>query len=147
MTEDSGETDSSGSDMPFVRKRRSKSRDRPRLEGLSYKDSKIPGTIILFNRLVEENEEDSEPFAEPVDPVAENVPDYHQVIKRPMDLRTLKENLGKGLYTTVKDFESDFELMIENSIRFNGLTHSVSQGGLRLFEAFKVLMASSRGCK
>ena len=183
ISEDS-ETDSSGSDMPLVRKRksnlrskvattddsglnslespiiaprkqRSMGRDRMRLEDLSDKDSEIPVTEMthnrkvflrhLIDRLLKESDKDSEPFAEPVDAVAEDVPTYHQVIKRPMDLRTLNENLGKGFYITVEDFESDFNVIIENSIRFNGLMHWVSPGGLRLLNAFNVLMTSLPG--
>lgn len=96
----------------------------------------------LIDRLLRESDEDSEPFAEPVDAVAEEVPNYYAVIKRPMDLRTLRENLGKGIYSTVESFEAAFYLIIENSILFNGLGHKVSQGGLRLLKAFRVLIAS-----
>lgn len=99
----------------------------------------------LVDRLLRENDKDSEPFAKPVDAIAEDVPTYHTVIKRPMDLRTLKENLGKRFYSAVEDFEADFNLMIENSIRFNGLTDEVSQGGLRLLNAFNALMVSLPG--
>lgn len=145
------DSDLSSLESPAPRKQRPKGRDRMRLEDLSDKGSEIAVTEMthnrkiflrhLMDRLVKENKEDSEPFAEPVDAVAEDVPTYHRVIKRPMDLRTLKENLGKGFYTTVEDFESDFKLIIENSIRFNGRTHWVSQGALRLLNAFNVLMA------
>ena len=37
-------------------------------------------------------------FMEPVDPDALGIPGYHEVIKRPMDISTLEENLQKGLY-------------------------------------------------
>ena len=99
----------------------------------------------LVDRLLEENNEDSEPFAKPVDAVAMDLPTYHTVIKRAVDLRTLKENLGKGFYSTVEDFEADFNLMVENSIRFNGLAHPVSRSGLRLRSAFNALVASLPG--
>ena len=95
----------------------------------------------LLNRLLRENK-DSRPFVWPVDAVAENIPDYHIVITRAMDLHTLKDNLHKGVYSTVEGFEADFNLMIENSIRFNGPRHEVSQAGLRLLKVFKFLMAS-----
>lgn len=101
--------------------------------------------LQVVSRLLREYDEDSEPFAEPVDAVAENVPTYHTVIRRAMDLRTLKDNLNKGVYSTVADFEADFVLIIENSILFNGLAHEVSQGGIRLFNAFNALMASVPG--
>ena len=128
-----------------------------RLEDLSDRESEDPLTNMthnrksflrkLIDRLLKENKEDAEPFAKPVDAVAEDLPTYHQEIERPMDLRTLNKNLGDGFYTTVEDFEKDFNLMIENSIRFNKLMHEVSQRGLRLLNAFNVSMASMPGRK
>ena len=138
-------------------KQRPQERDRVRLEDLSDRETQTPVTGMTHNRkvflrnlikrLLKENKEDPEPFAKPVDAVAEDLPTYHQVIERAMDLRTLNENLGKGFYTTVEGFEKDFNLMIENSIRFNTLMHEVSQGGVRLLNAFNVSMASLPGRK
>ena len=155
-TSDSG-LDALDSCVVAPRKQRSEGRDGIRLEDLSDRESETPVTDMtyhrkvflrhLIDRLSKEHDEDSEPFAKPVDAVAEDVPDYHEVIERGMDLRTLNENLGKGFYKTVENFEADFNLMIENSIRFNGLTHEVSQGGLRLLSAFNVSMASLPGRK
>ena len=146
-----GHLDSSESDITPRRKLRSK-----RTKSIIVEDSSdglpevletdMTSTRIVFlqdlvNRLLRESE-DSAPFAEPVDAVAEGVPNYHRVITRAMDLRTLKDNLHNWSYSTVEDFEADFNLMIENSIRFNGRRHEVSQAGLRLLKVFKVLMAS-----
>lgn len=147
---DSG-SDRLESDIAPPRKQRSKRRERTRLEDSSDREPETPVSDItnsrkvfllhLIDRLLRENDEDSEPFAKPVDAVEEEIPTYHIVIKRAMDLRTLQENLGKGVYSAVEDFEADFNLIIENSIRFNGLTHEVSQSGLRLLNAFNALMA------
>lgn len=156
-TTSDSDLDSLESCIVASRKKRSKGRAGMRLEDLSDRESENPSTNMtsnhkgflrkLINRLLKENKEDSEPFAKPVDAVAEGLPTYHEKIERAMDLRTLNENLGKGFYTTVEDFEKDFNLMIENSIRFNGLMHDVSQGGLRLSNAFNVSMASLPGRK
>lgn len=54
-----------------------------------------------------------------------------------MDLRTLKANLGKWVYSTVEDFEADFDLMIQNSICLNGPMHEISKGGLRLLNCVR----------
>lgn len=147
-TDDSG-SDPLESDTAPPRKRRS---ERIKLQDSNDRESDISLSDItrtrkiflrrLIDRLLRESDEDSEPFAEPVDTVAEEVPTYYAVIKRPMDLRTLRENLGKGIYSTVESFEAAFYLIIENSILFNGLGHKVSQGGLRLLKAFRVLIAS-----
>ena len=149
------DSDASESDSAPPRKQRSRQMETIRVERSSDKESGTPVLDMtrarkvflrhLVDRLLRENGEDSEPFAKPVDAIAEDVPTYHTVINRPMDLRTLKENLGKSFYSAVEDFEADFSLMIENSIRFNGLTNEVSQGGLRLLNAFNALMASLPG--
>ena len=149
------DSDTSESDIVSATKQSCKRRKRIRHEDTRDRESETPAldmtltrrsfALQVVSRLLREHDEDSEPFAEPVDAVAENVPTYHTVIRRAMDLRTLKENLNKGVYSTVEDFEADFVLIIENSILFNGLAHEVSQGGIRLLNAFNALMASVPG--
>ncbi|KAJ5662741.1 hypothetical protein N7462_011667 [Penicillium macrosclerotiorum] len=59
------------------------------------------------------------PFYYPVDPVALNIPTYHSVIKKPMDLSTIKSKLTTGQYENSKEFEVDIRLMFKNCYRFN----------------------------
>jgi hypothetical protein len=40
-------------------------------------------------------------FAEPVDPVALQIPTYFSVVKHPMDISTLSANLSKGVYSKI----------------------------------------------
>jgi hypothetical protein len=57
-------------------------------------------------------------FLEPVD--ATFFEDYLVVVKRPMDLRTLKENLEDGsYYSTREDFYRDAKLIFDNAVLFN----------------------------
>jgi hypothetical protein len=56
-------------------------------------------------------------FLEPVDHAF--FPDYLTVVKRPMDLRTLKENLEGGSYSTREEFYSDAKLIFDNAVLFN----------------------------
>eukprot|EP00581_Thalassiosira_minuscula_P010553 CAMPEP_0183712840 /NCGR_PEP_ID=MMETSP0737-20130205/7896_1 /TAXON_ID=385413 /ORGANISM="Thalassiosira miniscula, Strain CCMP1093" /LENGTH=752 /DNA_ID=CAMNT_0025941553 /DNA_START=130 /DNA_END=2385 /DNA_ORIENTATION=+ len=56
-------------------------------------------------------------FLEPVD--ASYFPTYLSIVKRPMDLRTLKENLEKGTYATKEDFYVDAKLIFDNAVLFN----------------------------
>lgn len=63
---------------------------------------------------------DASLFHEPVDSVALNIPDYPDVIKRPMDFGTIKQKLNTGAYANVKDFISDVELTFSNCIEYNG---------------------------
>ncbi|KAJ5908832.1 transcription regulator BDF1 [Penicillium taxi] len=59
------------------------------------------------------------PFYFPVDPVALNIPTYHSVIKKPMDIQTIESKHKTGQYENAKEFESDVRLMFKNCYRFN----------------------------
>ncbi|OQE43634.1 hypothetical protein PENCOP_c003G05908 [Penicillium coprophilum] len=59
------------------------------------------------------------PFYYPVDPVALNIPTYHSVIKKPMDLSTVQSKLKAGQYENAKEFENDVRLIFKNCYRFN----------------------------
>ncbi|QGA17586.1 hypothetical protein EYB26_005257 [Talaromyces marneffei] len=59
------------------------------------------------------------PFYFPVDPVALNIPTYHSVIKKPMDLSTVQTKLKAGQYENAKEFEADIRLMLKNCFKFN----------------------------
>ena len=67
------------------------------------------------------------PFLSPVDPVAQNIPTYHKIIKSPMDLGTVRSKLNQGQYENAKEFEADIRLIFQNCYKFNGPGHAVSQ--------------------
>ena len=58
-------------------------------------------------------------FAEPVDYVSMNLPDYPEVIRRPMDLQTLRSNLMLGEYTHFWQFVRDADLIWSNCRVYN----------------------------
>ncbi|KAJ3296517.1 hypothetical protein HK104_001524 [Borealophlyctis nickersoniae] len=58
-------------------------------------------------------------FKQPVDPMAQGIPTYFTIIKRPMDLSTVKAKLDNKQYTSLDDFESDIRLIFSNSFTFN----------------------------
>ncbi|KAM9319596.1 bromodomain and WD repeat-containing protein 1 [Gastrophryne carolinensis] len=57
--------------------------------------------------------EDSEPFREPVD--REQYPDYHDVVKTPMDFGTIKEKVSAGNYSSPLEFCKDMRLVFSNA--------------------------------
>ncbi|KAI9367797.1 hypothetical protein BJX61DRAFT_547153 [Aspergillus egyptiacus] len=59
------------------------------------------------------------PFYVPVDPVALNIPTYHSIIKKPMDLSTVQSKLNTGQYENAKEFEADIRQIIKNCFKFN----------------------------
>lgn len=76
-------------------------------------------------------------FAEPVDVVALGIPQYLNIIKKPMDLATMKQKLVDGRYTSAKDFEADFRLMLNNCFTFNPPDNMVHQKGRDLERYFE----------
>ncbi|KAL8873209.1 MAG: hypothetical protein Q9174_001292 [Haloplaca sp. 1 TL-2023] len=84
------------------------------------------------------------PFAAPVDPVALNIPDYHSVIKKPMDLRTVREKLDAGQYENAKEFEADVRLIFANCHKYNGSEHPIRSIAKALEEQFDAEMAQKR---
>ncbi|KAJ3159722.1 hypothetical protein HDU86_001372 [Geranomyces michiganensis] len=77
-------------------------------------------------------------FAAPVDPIALGIPTYLQVVKKPMDLQTIRTKLESGTdYGTPKAFEADVRLMLSNSLRFNPpdtAVHRDTRAMLALFD-------------
>jgi len=54
---------------------------------------------------------DALPFSEPVDAIASGAVDYYDVIKNPMDLGTVKQNVEKGRYRGGWEFAQDMRLI------------------------------------
>jgi bromodomain-containing factor 1 len=78
----------------------------------------------------------SYPFMQPVDPVALNIPNYHKIIKKPMDFGTVQINLKNGEYSNAKEFYADAKLVFQNCYKFNPLTDEVHKMGKMLEELF-----------
>lgn len=64
-------------------------------------------------------------FKAPVDAVALKLADYHQIVKHPMDLGTVRANLGKKLYRTPVEFAADVRLTFNNALLYNPKTDPV----------------------
>ncbi|KAG1866582.1 hypothetical protein DFJ58DRAFT_769801 [Suillus subalutaceus] len=56
-------------------------------------------------------------FHNPIKPT--EAPDYHDIIKRPMDLKTIKARIKDGVIRTSRDFQRDVYLMFANAIMYN----------------------------
>ncbi|XP_058817226.1 homeotic protein female sterile-like [Topomyia yanbarensis] len=59
------------------------------------------------------------PFQQPVDAKKLNLPDYHKIIKQPMDLGTVKKRLENNYYWTSKECIQDFNIMFSNCYVYN----------------------------
>lgn len=64
-------------------------------------------------------------FNKPVDPVAQELPDYFLRIKRPMDLGTVKSRLQRGYYRNIESVTADIQLVFKNAILYNAANHAI----------------------
>ncbi|KAM0787435.1 hypothetical protein ACM66B_003516 [Microbotryomycetes sp. NB124-2] len=71
-------------------------------------------------------------FTKPVD--ATQVIDYYDVVKSPMTLDTMRFKIDTHVYSSVKDFTSDLDLIVSNAILYNGKDHNVSKHAIKLRE-------------
>lgn len=76
------------------------------------------------------------PFYEPVDPIKLDIPMYPKIIKKPMDLSTMRKKLDNGEYSNATKFFEDFKLMIRNCFTFNPAGTPVNQAGIELQRLF-----------
>ncbi|KAL7716150.1 Bromodomain-containing protein [Entamoeba marina] len=61
----------------------------------------------------------SEAFRYPVDPIANNAPNYREIIKHPMDISTIKQKLKDKSYENVNEIIEDFRLIWNNAFTYN----------------------------
>ncbi|XP_023168873.2 bromodomain-containing protein 3 [Drosophila hydei] len=75
-------------------------------------------------------------FRYPVDAVALCIPDYHNVIRQPMDLTTIRRRLNNNYYWQAAEALDDFELIFENCMLYNLEGTEVHSAGKELRSAF-----------
>jgi len=74
----------------------------------------------------------------PVDPVELGLPDYFEVIKKPMDLGTIHKKIDNGAYHSIVDFEVDVNLTFDNAMAYNEEGTVVYDMAKELKEKFKI---------
>lgn len=68
--------------------------------------------------------------------VALDLPTYPKIVKKPMDLSTIRKKLDEQQYPTAQKFFDDFKLMIRNCFLFNPGGTPVNQAGIELQRVF-----------
>lgn len=64
------------------------------------------------------------------------IPSYPKIVKRPMDLSTMRRKLENQDYATAQQFHNDFKLMIKNCMLFNPVGTPVCSAGHELDRLF-----------
>ena len=63
------------------------------------------------------------------------VPDYYDVIEKPMEVETITKKIEKHKYHSRDDFLGDFLLIKNNSVKYNGAESKYTVTATQLYEA------------
>ncbi|MEJ1269318.1 bromodomain adjacent to zinc finger domain 1A [Cricetulus griseus] len=100
--------------------------------------------LSAFEQLVVElvRHDDSWPFLKLVSKI--QVPDYYDIIKKPIALNIIREKVNKCEYKLASEFIDDIELMFSNCFEYNPRNTSEAKAGTRL-QAFFHYQAQKLG--
>ncbi|XP_018422422.1 PREDICTED: bromodomain-containing protein 3 [Nanorana parkeri] len=104
-------------------------------EHLKYCDS------ILKEMLSKKHAAYAWPFYKPVDAEALELHDYHDIIKHPMDLSTVKKKMDARDYPDAQAFAADIRLMFSNCYKYNPPDHEVVAMARKLQDVFEMRFA------
>lgn len=103
----------------------------PSMDELSRQPRHGPNYNQLLHLLNDmQNHTAAWPFAQPVN--KDEVPDYYEVIKEPMDLSTMEDRLQNDLYPRPEDFIKDAKLIFDNCRRYNNETTPYAKSANKL---------------
>lgn len=66
---------------------------------------------------------------------------YRSLIKRPVDISFIEQNLRENKYLAMADFRTDVELIIENATKFNGSDHDVTRAAKATVDGIYIRLA------
>jgi histone acetyltransferase len=103
----------------------------PSMDELSRQPRHGPNYNQLLHLLNDmQNHTSAWPFAQPVN--RDEVPDYYEVIKEPMDLSTMEDRLSNDLYPTPQEFIRDARLIFDNCRSYNNETTPYAKSANKL---------------
>lgn len=82
------------------------------------------------------------PFYKPVDAELLALHDYHDIIKKPMDLGTVKRKMDNREYKSAPEFAADVRLIFTNCYKYNPPDHDVVAMGRKLQDVFEMRYAN-----
>ncbi|KAE8616106.1 hypothetical protein XENTR_v10008719 [Xenopus tropicalis] len=129
--------------IELIRKREKLKREQVKVEQVAMELKLTPLTVLLRSLLEQLQEKDpARIFAHPVN--LTEVPDYLDHIKHPMDFSTMKKRLEDQRYRNLNEFEEDFNLIIENCMKYNAKDTIFYRAAVRLRDHGGVLLRQAR---
>jgi transcription initiation factor TFIID subunit 1 len=65
---------------------------------------------------------------------AKKVPDYYEIVKKPMDLQQVRKNIAENRYDLRRQLIEDLMQILNNSRAYNGATHEITQAAQKIFD-------------
>ncbi|XP_073859596.1 bromodomain-containing protein 1 isoform X6 [Macaca fascicularis] len=127
--------------IELLRKREKLKREQ--VEQVAMELRLTPLTVLL--RSVLDQLQDKDPariFAQPVS--LKEVPDYLDHIKQPMDFATMRKRLEAQGYKNLHEFEEDFDLIIDNCMKYNARDTVFYRAAVRLRDQGGVVLRQAR---
>ncbi|XP_070804117.1 bromodomain-containing protein 1 isoform X3 [Pituophis catenifer annectens] len=129
--------------IELIRKREKLKREQIKVEQVAMELQLTPFTVLLRSVLDQLQEKDSARiFAQPVN--LKEVPDYLDHIKHPMDFSTMRKRLDTQGYKNLDEFEEDFNLIIENCMKYNAKDTIFYRAAVRLRDQGGVVLRQAR---
>ncbi|XP_047660095.1 bromodomain-containing protein 1 isoform X3 [Tachysurus fulvidraco] len=129
--------------LELIRKREKLKREEIKLQQSILEVQLSPLNILLKAVLEQLQEKDqAKIFAQPVS--IEEVPDYMDHIRHPMDFSTMRKRIDAQAYSNLDDFEADFDLIISNCMKYNAKDTYFYRSAVRLRDQGGVLLRKAR---
>ncbi|XP_061107992.1 bromodomain-containing protein 1-like isoform X4 [Conger conger] len=129
--------------LELIRKREKLKREEMKLQQSVLEVQLAPLTILLRSVLDQLQEKDqAKIFAQPVS--LNEVPDYLDHIKVPMDFSTMRSRIEAHGYRNLDEFEDDFNLIVANCMKYNAKDTFFYRAAVRLRDQGGVVLRKTR---
>ncbi|XP_062852526.1 bromodomain-containing protein 1 isoform X2 [Trichomycterus rosablanca] len=129
--------------LELIRKREKLKREEMKLQQSIVELHLTPLSILLEAVLDQLQEKDqAKIFAQPVN--LQEVPDYLDHIKHPMDFSTMRKRIQVHEYCSLDQFEADFNLLISNCLKYNSKDTYFHRAAVRMRDLGGVVLRKAR---
>nr|XP_006007422.1 PREDICTED: bromodomain-containing protein 1 isoform X2 [Latimeria chalumnae]XP_014350869.1 PREDICTED: bromodomain-containing protein 1 isoform X2 [Latimeria chalumnae]XP_014350870.1 PREDICTED: bromodomain-containing protein 1 isoform X2 [Latimeria chalumnae] len=129
--------------VELIRKREKLKREQIKIHQVAMELQLTPFTVLLRSVLDQLQEKDpSHIFAQPVN--LKEVPDYLDHIKHPMDFSSMRERMETQGYKNLDELEEDFNLIIDNCMKYNAKDTIFYRAAVRLRDQGGVILRRVR---
>lgn len=90
-----------------------------------FKPEELRQALMPTLEKIYRQDPESLPFRQPVDPNSLGIPDYFEIVRKPMDLSTIQYKLSSGQYSDPWEYVEDVWLMFDNAWLYNRKTSRV----------------------